>query len=118
MLLNSLPRARLRMAATTLSPTTKARMSLPWDSAIYSWISTDFPVSNNPWTKLFDSWIVWRKNTPWPCVPWVTFITTGNPPTKSIAGSTSIISLTYEVFGTGILFLARNLGRVKFVSAL
>ena len=99
LLRNSCPWATRRMAATTWSPTTKARISRPLLSATNFWIRTFcFWLCSN---SIIDSACLTdsASNTPIPWVPSMSLMITGAPPTLSIAGSTSFLSRTNVVRG-------------------
>ena len=96
---NSSPCATRRIAATTRSPTTRARMSRPLLSLTKRWISTFCLVL---WRVSMIASATLRSGariTPMPCVPSSSLITTGAPPTRSIAGITSARSRTNVVGG-------------------
>ncbi len=113
---NSSPDAVRRMAATTRSPTTSARMSLPRLSEMKLWISTFCLVECSVSTIDSATLASGARITPMPWVPSSSLMTTGAPPTCSIAMRTSARLLTNAVAGIPMLcrdriWLARSLSR-------
>ena len=84
---NSSPCAIRRIAATTRSPTTSARMSRPLLSATNRWISTFCFVLCSVSMIASATLRSGARITPMPWVPSSSLMTTGAPPTRSIAGS-------------------------------
>ena len=96
---NSSPWAVRRIAATTRSPRTKARMSRPLLSAMKRWIRTCCRVLCRVSITASATLVSGARITPMPWVPSSSLMTTGAPPTRSIAGSTSARSRTKVVAG-------------------
>ena len=78
-----------RIAATTRSPTTKARMSRPLLSSTKRWMRTFCLVLCSVSITASATLVSGARITPMPWVPSSSLITTGAPPTRSMAGSTS-----------------------------
>ncbi len=105
-----------RIAATTRSPTTSARMSLPRLSEMKLWMSTFCLVECRVSTMDSATFASGARITPMPCVPSSSLMTTGAPPTRSIAPRTSARLLTNVVAGMPMscrdrIWLARSLSR-------
>lgn len=113
---NSSPCARRRMAATTRSPTTRARTSLPLDSSTKRWMSTCWLVPCRVSMMASATFLVGARITPMPWVPSSSLMTTGAPPTMSMAVETSPRLRTNTVAGWSMpwrerIWLARSLSR-------
>ena len=92
-------------------------MSRPLLSLTKRWMSTFCRVLCSVSMIASATLIVGARITPMPCVPSSSLITTGAPPTRSIAGITSARSCTKVVAGIGILWrdricVARSLSRL------
>ena len=105
---NSSPTAVRRIAATTRSPTTKARTSRPLLSAMNCWISTFCRVLCRVSMTASATFLSGARITPMPWVPSSNLITTGAPPTRSIAGRTSPRSRTNVVAGMPTPWLEKS----------
>ncbi len=119
---NSSPWARRRIAATTRSPTTSARMSVPLDSSTNRWMSTCWLVPCSVSMIASATFLVGARITPMPWVPSSSLITTGAPPTMSIAVDTSPRLRTNTVAGMSIswrerIWVARSLSREFMIPA-
>jgi hypothetical protein len=90
LLRNSCPCATRRIAPTTWSPTTNARMSRPLLSATNFWISTFcFWLCNSSTMPAADSTDS-ASSTPMPCVPSSSLMTTGAP-TDALDGGQHVL---------------------------
>ena len=99
LLRNSSPCATRRIAPTTRSPTTNARTSLPLLSATNFWISTFWRVLCSVSMIACATFVESARMTPTPWVPSRSLMMTGAPPTRSMAGSTSVFARTNSVGG-------------------
>ena len=91
-----------RIEAITRPPTTKARMSAPLASLMYSW--TRMLASSWRNAPMTDSaaFLVSARTTPMPWVPSSSLTTTGAPPTVSSRPSMSLVEWAKPVTGSPI----------------
>ena len=92
-------------------------MSRPLDSETNCWMSTFCWVDCRVSMTASATFISGARITPMPCVPSSSLMTTGAPPTRSMAGSTSLRSRTKVVAGIAIswrerICVARSLSRL------
>ncbi len=109
------------MAATTLFPMTRQRISVPLDSLMNSCTRILAFRLRNAWIVLWAAFLVSASTTPTPWVPSIILITNGEPPTSLMRSSVNLVEWAKPVTGRPIPLRAsscrlRNLSRERLMA--